>query len=268
VKRRVLTVALALLLAVLGTGGVLAYVRQADMRALAGQKAVRVLVAGGAIPSGTSAGTALRDGLLSSQEMPAASAPADAVGSITPDLTTLVLSADVQSGQLLLRPMLVTAAQVTGSLAIPAGMDAVTIQLCMAEAVAGNIRAGSQVAVFETYAAKSSTLTAQYNCSGPHEQEAYGAAHTHLVLPSVQVLSVGTASASGQSSSQSGSGAFSQSSSGTSSSSSSVLVTVAVSQPNAERLILLTQTGLPYLALLTKSSPSRVDTTSAPPAKP
>ena len=83
-KRRVLTVALALLLATLGTAGVLAYVRQADNRAIAGQRAVEVLVAGKLIPSGTAAGAALRDGLLTIQRLPASSVPADALGSVAP----------------------------------------------------------------------------------------------------------------------------------------------------------------------------------------
>ena len=64
------------------------------------------------------------------------------------------MSADVQPGQLLLRPMLVTAVQATSGLGDPAGMVAVTIKLCLPEAVAGNIKAGSQVEVFDTYAAQ------------------------------------------------------------------------------------------------------------------
>jgi pilus assembly protein CpaB len=260
VKRRVLTIALAMLFAVLGTGGVLAYVRQANTRALAGQKAVSVLVAGGLIPSGTTAAAALHDGLLTSQKLPAASLPADAMTSIPPGLGALVLSADVQQGQLLLRPMLVTAAQVTSGLPIPAGMVAVTVNLCLPEAVAGYIKAGSEVEVFNTYGPKATTLTAASNCTPPHEQQDYGDAHTRIVLPRVQVLSVGPAPAS-----PSGSSSTSGSSSA---STTDTLVTVAVSQANAGRLILLTETGLPYLALLTGSSQTSVDTRFVPPSGP
>ncbi len=263
-KRRVLTVALAVLLAAVGTGAVLAYVRKADDRALAGQQAVSVLVAGKLIPSGTTAGTALRDGLLTSQRLPAASVPADALRSITTGLSGLVMSADIQPGQLL-RPMLVAAIQATTGLGIPAGMVAVTINLCLPEAVAGNIKAGSQVEVFDTSAANNNGMTSSYGCTTPHEQQAYGAARTKVVLPRVQVVSVGPAAASGQAASQSSTTA-SQNTSGTSSATSTtVLVTVAVSQANAGRLILLTETGLPYLALLTDSSQTSVDTRLVPP---
>ena len=261
-KRRVLTVGLALLLATLGTVGVLAYVRQADNRAIAGQRAVEVLVAGKLIPSGTAAGAALRDGLLTIQRLPAASVPADALGSVAPGLGGLVLSADLQPGQLLLRPMLVTAAQETSGLPIPSGMVAVTVNLCLPEAVAGNIKAGSEVEVFDTYGPKATLLTAGANCSLPHDQQDYGDVRTRVVLPRVQVLSVGAAGASASATSSS-----SSSSASSSSSSSAVLVTVAVSQAGAGRLILLTETGLPYLALLTGSAQTSVDTSLRPPGQ-
>ena len=77
-KRRVLTVTLALLLAVLGTVGVLAYVHGANARAVAGLKAVPALVAQQPIPAGTSASAALHEGLLASQQLPASSVPANA----------------------------------------------------------------------------------------------------------------------------------------------------------------------------------------------
>ena len=160
-KHRGLTIALAVLLAVLGTVGVLAYVSHANSRAIAGQKAVTVVIAKKLIPSGTSAAVAQRQGLLGSETLPAASVPADAVTALTADLGGLVTSADVQPGQLLLRPMLVAQSQATSNLAIPPGMVAVSILFCLPEAVAGNVRAGSQVAVFDTIASGSGTMTAQ-----------------------------------------------------------------------------------------------------------
>jgi pilus assembly protein CpaB len=254
VKRRVLTVVLAMLLAALGTAGVLAYVHQADARAVAGMKAVTTLVAQAPIPSGTSASAALTDGLLRSEKLPASSAPASAVRSITPDLAALVMSANVQPGQLLLRPMLVTAAQATGGVALPPGMIAVTIALCMPEAVAGAVRAGSEVEVFDTAAASSTTtgssggtLTAGPNCTGPHQQQANGHARTRVVLAKVQVLSVGSAS-NGQGNSTATTTASTPAANG--STQGTVLVTLAVSQQAARKVIQITETGLPYLALL------------------
>lgn len=262
-KRRILTVALAVLLAVLGSAGVLAYVHQADARALAGMKAVTVLVAQQEIPSGTSASSALQQELLNSQRLPASSVPSDALRSITPGLGGLVMSANVAPGQLLLRPMLVTAAQAaaTGGIAIPKGMVAVTIALCPPEAVAGYIHPGSEVAVFDTYSTKS--LNVQESCGQSHQAQATGAVHTRIVLPRVEILSVGSGPAAGGSSAASTTSSGGQPGYG-GTTQGEVLVTLAADQANAERLILLNQTGLPYLALLTSTSQTNFDTTVDP----
>ena len=267
-KRRVLTVTLAILLAVLGTAGVLAYVHKANARALDGMRPVSVLVAQGQIPAGTSANSAQQQGLLRSEELPASSVPTNAVRSITPALGSLVMSAQVPSGQMLLRPMLVTSAQATaaGALAIPKGMVAVTIPLCVSEAVADYVQPGSQVAVFDTYPTKKASLQETCNQSGQsHQAQGPGGIITRIVLPRVLVLSTGQAAASGTTSTSTtaSGGAFSNNSQAdpaASPPSGAVLVTLAVSQANAERLILITRAGLPYLALLTSSSQTGFDT--------
>ena len=259
-KRRTLTVMLAVLLAVLGTGAVLLYVHQANTRALAGQRAVTALVAQGLVPAGTTASAAVHEGLLASQTLPAGSVPADAVHFISPAMSSLVVSADVQPGQLLLRPMLVTAAQVTNGLAIPSGMVAVSILFCVPEAVAGNIHPGSQVAVFDTVITGQSNVNAQAACSGPHQWISGDTANTKLILAKVTVLEVGLASANSQGSAQSGSSAFGNGSSN-SNSQNSELVTVAVNQHDAERVIQLTEDGLPYLALVDANSGLSATTT-------
>jgi pilus assembly protein CpaB len=255
-KRRGLTIALAVLLAILGTAGVYAYVNHASARALAGQKPVTVLMAKSLIPSGTSAADAQQQGLLGTETLPAASVPANALTSITPDLSSLVTDSNVQPGQLLLRPVFVTATQVTSGLAIPSGMVAVAVMFCIPEAVAGNVHAGSQVAVFDTVAQSGSSASSGGNagaCSG-QRQQASGTATTKLILPRVTVLSVGSAAANSQSGTTSASTTTSNPQSGE-------LVTLAVDQQDAERLIALTESGLPYLALVNGSSSLSVTTT-------
>jgi pilus assembly protein CpaB len=269
VKRRVLTVTLALLLAVLGTVGVLAYVHGANARAVAGMKAVSTLVAQQPIPGGTSASTALHEGLLASRQLPASSVPPDAVSSITPDISSLVLSANVQSGQLLLRSMLVTSAQATsmGALAIPKGMVAVTISTCMPGAVAGYVQPGSHVAVFGTFS--DTKNNGSQSCGGSGSSPGSGQTnlahvHTRILLPRVQVLAVGAAPPSGQNGTSSETASSNGSSNQNTSSQNIVMVTLAVSQPDAERLITLDSSGLTYMALLTPSSHTAFDTATAP----
>ena len=170
-----------------------------------------------------------------------------------------MLSAALAPGQLLLRPMLVTATAATaqGALAIPRGMVAVTVPLCMSAAVAGYVQTGSEVAVFDTYGGRNSNVQANCGQAGSAPQPPGGGAiRTRIVLPRVLVLSVGAAGAAASHAtgllSQPGSG-------GSTSSSGTQLVTFAVSQADAERLILISETGVAYLALLTPSSQTGFD---------
>jgi len=260
-KRRLLIVMLALALAAVGTSGVLAYVKGANARAIAGMKAVSVLVAQERIPSGTSAGAALRSGLLAVQKLPAASVPADAVRSVTPALSPLLTNAAVQPGQLLLRPMLVRAVAhvVHRGVTVPPGMIEVTVHLCLPEAVAGDVHAGSQVAVFDTVVKGANAQgEAQPACDGPHQQQLGGTVQTHVVLARVQVMSIGMPATSGQAS-PAAAGSPSAPGSSATSGQDGVLLTLAVSQGEAERLIQVTETGLPYLALLTTASRTNAD---------
>ena len=250
-KRRVLTISLALVLAIAGTGLVLAYVKGANARAVAGLKAVTVLVAQREIPAGTTADAAWQDGSLRGETLPAQSVSAGAVSSITADLGSLVMSSDIMPGQVLLRVMLVRAAQTSGGLAIPAGMVAVTIPLCLPQAVAGYVQAGSQVAIFDTVS--SQPMNPQQSCSQLGQvRQAQASGQTRMLLPKVQVLALGTGSSGG-----SGTGATSQAQ-------GTVLVTLAVDQADAERVIQVAETGLPYLALLTPDSQTGFDTTTQP----
>jgi pilus assembly protein CpaB len=241
-KRRVLTIVLAVALAVLGTIAVLVYVNQADARAVSGQKAVTVLVASKTIPSGTTASDAKAS--LRTETLPASSVSSDAVAEITVDQDSLVTSTDLSPGQLLLKSMLVPAAQAGGGLAIPEGKVAVTITLCKAEVVAGNVRVGSQVAVFGTVVT-GGDAAAQSNCTGKHKQQLGTVSNTRVVVPKVQVLAVGPASSASQDDSK----ATNAEAGSSSTQNDMTLVTLAVNQDDAERLILLTQTGLPYLAV-------------------
>lgn len=247
-KRRVLTIVLAVALAVTGTLAVLVYVNRADARAVAGQQAVTVLVADKAIPSGTTARDAKPS--LRKETLPAASVSTDAVAELTADQDALVTTSDLSPGQLLLKSMLVTAEQATNGLAIPDGKVAVTITLCGPEAVAGNVQVGSQVAVFGTLVTGSTgDVTGQPNCTGQHKQQiGKGIGNTRVVVPKVRVIAIGPAkAATPDDDAKAANAGLAQNAS--TPQNDLTLVTVAVNQDDAERLILLTQTGLPYLAL-------------------
>jgi pilus assembly protein CpaB len=248
VRRRILSFALAVVLAVLGTAGVAVYVRNANNRALAGLKTTTVLVAVKPIPAGTSAVEALRVGWLSRQRLPMSSVPSLAVAAVRQGLASLVMSADVPPGQVLLQPMLVSQVG-SGTLAPPPGKSLVTIQLCLSEAVAGYVRPGSWVTVYNSYT-KSGNFSGQSGCSGSQQQQL--GVHTIPVplLASIQVLGIGPPPQSGQQ----GRSVVTQPTTAPANS-STVLVTFAADQAQAAQLISLSMGGVPYLALLNSTQP-------------
>jgi len=244
-----LTVMLAGLLAVLGIVAVLAYVGKANQRAVNGLKVESVLVAKQQIPSGTTASQARRDGLLIPKQLPRSVIPNDAVHVISSDISNLVTSAPIQPGQLLLREMLVSKSQRTGSLVLPPGKVAVTLEVCLAADVGGYVRPGNNVAVYDTWASGSGQ-SLETSCNGGHQAAAKGTVYTQMVLPKIYVLSVTTAqpaqgSTSGTGTVLAGNAAASQ---------GVVFVTVAATPRQAKLLLLLNQTGIPSFALTTNSS--------------
>jgi pilus assembly protein CpaB len=245
---------LAIVMAMIGVGVVLIYVKGADQRAIAGQKAVSVLVATQQVPAGTTAGTALSEGLIASQRLPAQSVPSDAVLSITPDVRGLVFSSNLPSGELVLRPILVTAVAGSTGLPVPTGKVAVTILMCVQKAVADYISAGAQIAIFNTYY-KAPPGTVTSSCAGTNFSKGAAFIHTRLVLNDVPVLAVGTPVPAGQATATGAVSSVAQ---------TTVLVTVALNQLDAERLIELAESGLTYMALVTSSSHTSVDFTFKP----
>jgi pilus assembly protein CpaB len=238
-KRRLLTIGLTLLLAAVGTISVLLYVRNADARALAGKRAVPVVVADKRVPAGTSAGAALRGGLLRLEKMPAETVPENALEEISADLAKLVATADVQAGQLVLKPMFAAAKPTSSGLAIPEGKVAVTIELGAPQRVAGYVKAGSQIAVFDTHTVldEKSRTPSGAGLEKQHESTQV----TRLLLPKVEVLALGAPPVpNAKESAGAGQGG--------------VLVTVAATQSEAERLIQRSQFGTLHFALLTDSS--------------
>jgi pilus assembly protein CpaB len=238
-KRRLLSIGLTLLLAAVGTIAVLVYVRNADARAMAGKRATPVVVADTRVPAGTSAEAALRNGWLRLEKMPAETVPTNALGEISAELAKLVATADIQAGQLLLKSMFAATKPTAAGLPIPEGKVAVSIELGAPQRVAGYVKAGSQIAVFDTYTVldEKSRTPSGAGLEKQHESTQV----TRLLLPKVEVLALGAPPnpnvKSGDGGGQGG-----------------VLVTVAATQAEAERLIQRAQFGTLHFALLTDSS--------------
>lgn len=146
-QRRTVGIIAALVLALLGTMGLVGYVQGAKNRAVAGEKLVTVYVASDRIAAGTPAGR-LAD-LVTTEKVPAKVRPDDAVKSLK------AVKGQVTSIELLAGEQLVTSrfapstatANITAK-GVPAGMFGATVSLDPEQALGGQVRAGDHVAIF------------------------------------------------------------------------------------------------------------------------
>jgi len=243
-SRRILAVFLALVLAVLGTAAVLFYVNRADTRAVDDVSAVEVLVAEQRIVTGTTGDSIRKRNLVKVTRMPAASVPeGDTLSSIPTDLDKLIVTSNVQPGQLLLRSMFSEATQTSSGLAIPEGRVAVSFEATMAEQVAGYVRPGAQVALF-----------ASYTATGPGDRKIIGGdgvKGTAVLLPKIEVIAVG-AFGSGETTITPQNRESTENRDG--GSKPTTLVTVAATTVEAAKIITAANAQAIYLALLTDNS--------------
>lgn len=243
-NRRVVLIAVAVVLALIGAGAVYNYGHHADQRAIARTRAAQVLITEKRVPAGTSWSDAIKNGYFKQEKLPVDSTPSDAVSSVDASISMGdVATADIASGQVVLRPMFGQQSAVTGALPIPKGKMAVTVSLAANSAVGGFIQYQSEVAIFATYKLKNPKTGTANDTLG--DQDLYT---TKLLLPRVQVLSTSQqapTTLNGKGAAASGNG--------------NVLITLALAQNDAERLILSQQVGQLYLALLSNDSVTAED---------
>jgi pilus assembly protein CpaB len=232
VSRRIFAITIAVVLAALGTAGVLFLVLSADMRAQSRiGDAVTVAIATRRIPVGTTGARVLTDSMVRFEKMPKALVPNDTLSEIDAERARLVVTSNIAPGQMLLAANFDTASKVTSGLPLPEGKLAVTVETGAPEQVAGYVQAGSQVAIFLTY-----------NVIGAGGAKT-SLERTRILLPRVEVLAAGTYQAA----------QARNSATTTASRTASLMLTVAVDQADAERLIEGVSHGTLYLGLLTDS---------------
>jgi pilus assembly protein CpaB len=146
VRRRLLAATAALLLAATGTVVLLAHVRGADARALAGTRTVDVLVVDRPVPEGTP-GEELAD-LVRTERLPAKAAVPGVVTDLD-ELAGRVAPIDLQPGEQLLAARVAAPEDLTvpGTVAPPDGASEVSILLEPQRAVGGRLAAGDTVGV-------------------------------------------------------------------------------------------------------------------------
>jgi len=223
--RRLLAALAALLLLVVGTAVLVAYVHGADNRALAGVRSVDVLVADELIPEGTPADDI--SGMVRTETVPAKSAVAGRVTDLDA-LTGRVATVDLLPGEQLLVARFAQPddLQSAGTVAVPAGLQEVSVLLEPQRAVGGRLAAGDTVGVVVS-------LTFEDGTSA-----------THAVLHDVLVTQVQGAPAPVESTDEP-----ETASSGTPAPLGSLMITFAVSAAQAEAVVFGVEHGTLWLSL-------------------
>ncbi|BCY06956.1 RcpC/CpaB family pilus assembly protein [Actinoplanes sp. L3-i22] len=280
-RRRILILLAALVLAGISGVAVLSYARTADRRALSGKEGTWILVAKQHIPTGTSGAEIRSRGLTERLLVPTVTVPSGALSTWDGALDRLRLGADLQPKQLIMKTLFVLvepSPSHTERIPVPRKSLAVSVALNVAPQVAGNITAGDQVAVYYTFQVK--VLISKDKETIPM---------TELLLPKARVITIGEAQqlpletteptsapagvspTPGPSGSATGGAVAGNVNKALSSNGTNVgeavqryVVTLAVDDTDALRLVHAVQSGQLYLALLgpnaTASNGPAVDT--------
>jgi pilus assembly protein CpaB len=223
--RRTVLLIVAALIAALGTGMVFLYVRGADNRAEANQQPVQVLKAVAQINPGETMAAAQAAGKIQVGTVPRAQVLSGAVNSVTGLENKVALSPIYPNEQIITAKFGASGEQ--SNLTIPDGDIAISVSLSDTGRVASFVNPGANVAIFT---------------ADPKD----GA--TRLLMPTVQVIAVGTTTVVSTTSTDPASGAQ------TTEQLPKTLFTLAVSQDDAERIIYASKKGELTFALLNDKS--------------
>jgi pilus assembly protein CpaB len=228
--RRTVLLIVASLIAMLGAGMVLLYVRNADTRAEASQQPVQVLKAVAQIEPGETLADAQSKGKLQLGTVPRKQVLPGAVNSVG-DLGTKVALATVYPNEQIITAKFGAAGD-QQTLTIPKGNIAISVNLSDTGRVAGFVSPGSNVAVFASTTPK---------------DESKGSDSARLLLPKVSVIAVGATTVVSQTTTDTAGAQTTEQLPKT-------LFTLSVSQQQAEKLIFASSHGDLSFGLLNDTS--------------
>ncbi|MDX6309226.1 MAG: pilus assembly protein CpaB [Nocardioidaceae bacterium] len=176
-KRKIVLLAVAVVIAALGATMLALYVNGASTKASAKESLVKVLTATGVINIGETATQAQSEGKLALTEVPKSSVLSGAVSSID-TMGDEVALAPIYPGEQILGVKFGTSAAASAeTLPVPKGKVAVSVQLSDPGRVAGFVTPGAQVAIFVSF----------QNTGDP----SLPASFTRILVNKVQVIGVG-----------------------------------------------------------------------------
>ena len=226
-SRRGIALIVAVVLAAVATVALVSYVQSAHNKGL--PHPVTAYVAKQAIGAGTSATDIINKGLIETKTVDQAVVPVGAITSLN-DIAGKQAGVDIAQGEIVLAQRFVApgAAQTPGAplLAIPPGLQAISVEVGTIPGVANFIQAGDHVSIILQLA----------NTAGQPPL-------VKFLLQNVQVLQVGTRVIVPPANGQPGGAAIQQTA-------GKVDLTVAVNAINAEKLALATLQGTLYITLV------------------
>jgi len=248
VRRRLLGVIGAIVLAAIGTAILVMYVSGAEDRALAGERVVKVLVVKSTVPAGTPASSL---GDMVEAKKVTTKVRAEGSVSTTQELAGLVTSAELVPGEQLVKARFVQPsvynAQATG-VQVPPGLLQTTISLSPDRAVGGVLTPGTTVAVVVSFDGED----VKNDPVDGVAVRAEGATPkvTHMILQKVLVTNVqgGTTPAAPSTTGPDKTAAAPAVPSG------SLLVTLALDAPSVERVVFAAESGKLWLAIEPKDA--------------
>jgi pilus assembly protein CpaB len=236
-RRRILLI-IAAAVAALGTLLVFLYVRSADARAQDSVDAVPVLTVSQPIESGESYDEALAAGKIVPKGVARSQLLANVQTNPEALKGTVALQNMLAGEQVVADKFGANAADAASPLGIPQNKMAISVNLTDPDRVAGFVNPGSQVAIFVTSTEDEGTETTSRQATG---------SRTHLLLPRVTVLGVGsTTPVTTTTTSEDGTQQTEQL--------PRTLLTLALSQEEAQKVILSSKTLEVTFALLTSDS--------------
>jgi pilus assembly protein CpaB len=186
--RRILAIAAAAVIALIGAVLVLLYARGADSRAVAAASPTTVYVSNAVVPAGTSLKEALRLQEITETKVAARSLPAGALTTVDDSNSALVALADIAPGQYVLSAAFGETPLGEKALQVGAGKLAVSVQLSDPARVGTFVTAGSYLTVFMTY--KMKQLDTSEAAKVFNDQDVKG---TSVLLDNIKVIAMGDA---------------------------------------------------------------------------
>lgn len=238
--RRSMLLIVAILIAALGTAMIVLYVQGIDDRATEGQELVEVLTATAVIEAGETVSAAQEAGKFEAKQVRRDDMVAGALDNTEP-IADLVALGTVYPGEQIISDRFGTLGSIE-NLVIPDDKMAISVELTDFERVAGFVNPGSEVAIFGTAASPIRRL--------PDGTEQTLSSVSRIILARIPVIGVGTTSVTSRTVTDEEGAQVTEQVPRT-------ILTVAVTQEEAEKLILADRTTDLTFALLGGETQSR-----------